>query len=648
MDKTAALNAFDELPCAVVTVDDDGVIQTVNTSLCEWLGAPAGQWLGQPVAALLPKAGALLCHTYVFPLLKLGRQVDEVSLELRHCQGERVGVLLSANRTVHDEVGRVHLVFARVHQRRHMEDQLLMAKKVADQSPSMLFHLRLNAAGEHEFTYVTDAVKPLFGVFATQALQSAQQVWGCVHPEDWPLLQLAMAESASALLPWRCEFRVRMDGQEFWREVHAVPTREPDQLVSWNGSMADITQRKLVESSLRDKASAEQSNRAKSEFLSRMSHELRTPLNGILGFSQLLQMSGNDNLRADQRTRIGYIETAGKTLLRLINEVLEISRIEAGHTQLDMGDVDLDAVIEGCFNLATPMADVRGVRLSMEGPTGLRAHADADRLGQVLLNLISNAIKYGPSGGCVRVCVHMADSQTVDLSVVDEGPGLSAQQQVQLFQPFNRLGAERTGTEGAGLGLVITRGLVQLMGGQLLVDSPPGQGACFTVRLHQSDARCERGSAGAAPDGTQPGHATVSDQSEQLVRRILYVEDNRVNAILMEAVFEDEPGLALQVVGSGEAAIEAVRQALPDVLLLDMQLPDMTGQALLALLRQEPGLAATPAIAVSASAMSEDIALAKAAGFDDYWTKPLNVTLVAPALRALTAQRAVTSGTMQV
>jgi signal transduction histidine kinase/ActR/RegA family two-component response regulator len=510
----------------------------------------------------------------------------------------------------------------------------------------MLFQLRQSSPAPARFAYVTDAIRPLFGLAPSLALHDPQTVWRMVHADDADRLMHDLDASRRTLQPWRGEYRVCLPEGEGWREVHAATQQEPDGTVCWSGHIADITERKHMEAGLRDKAAAERASQAKSEFMARMSHELRTPLNGILGFTRLLQMHEARNLRPDQHSKLGYIEDAGNTLLRLINEVLEISRIESGHTQVNMADISVGAVVQGALTLAEPLASARGVRLQLDGPQHVLAHADVHRLGQVLLNLLSNAIKYGPAHGvvCVRVSPR---AQGVQVAVQDEGPGLSPSQQAQLFQPFNRLGAECTGVEGVGLGLVITKGLVELMNASLHVDSVAGQGACFTVNLQP--ARAEPASPHAR---TQPGADGMPQAEPPLLaeplRRVLYVEDNPINVLLMQAVFEGDDGFVLDVVDTGEKANQAVRRSRPDALLLDMHLPDTDGAALLTRLRGEAGLVNVPAVAVSADAMPDDISRALAAGFNDYWTKPLDVTRVLPSLRALLQTRGVSGGTMAV
>jgi len=646
-------DAFDELPCGVAVLGDDGCVLSINRRLGQWLHREPQSLIGLNVGSLLTKASSLMYQTYVDPVLRMSGRADEVSISLKQADGECIDTLLNASRTEHEGVAVVRCVFIKLQERRRLEYQLLTAKRAADEAPGLLFQLRKSVAGPMVFSYANDALRPLFGVLPTQAQQSAEQVWQVVHPDDAQRVRQSLQDSADHMQSWRCEFRVCLPvdvGQApgpvghapAWREVHASPLREPDGTWLWNGYMADITERKQLEASLQDKSAAERANLAKSEFLSRMSHELRTPLNGILGFARLLQMHEAGNLRADQFSRLSHIEAAGNSLLHLINEMLEISRIESGHTEVRLGPVVLAQTLDHVMQLAEPLAAQRQVRLRAQGDVYLSVLADVQRLGQVLLNLISNAIKYGPAHGLVQV-IAQGDGPHVWLHVQDQGPGLSPEQQANLFQPFNRLGAERTQVEGVGLGLVISRGLVERMGGELVVHSQLGKGACFSVCLPLADGMAvaertadHKADNQAAPE-PEPEPKWAEPTPATSLLRVLYVEDNPVNALLMQSVFEGEPDFTLEVVDNGARALQAVGRDVPHVLLLDMHLPDTDGLRLLADMRQQLGPAMVPAIAVSADAMPDDIALARRAGFVDYWTKPLDVSAIVPALRKLLA-----------
>lgn len=647
-----------DLPCGALALFDDGRVAADNRAAREMLGAEPTGVIGRHIDELLPPASRLLYHTYLFPLLKLQGHVEEIALPWRRADGHAVDTLVNASRTV-DAQGRalVRCAIFRLREQRRLEDQLLNAKRAAEQVPGLLFHLRREPDGALRFHYASDALRTLFGVAPREAAASANHVLASIHPEDIQAVLSALQQSADRLEPWHLEYRVNLPAGVQWRETHATPQLDSDGGISWHGYTFDATERKAMEAVHRDKEAAERASRAKSEFLARVSHELRTPLNGILGFAQILLMDPRSTLDESQRRRALCIEAAGQTLLGLINEVLDIARIEAGGVRVDMGDVDVAAVALEAATLIEPMAARRGVVVQVDmGGLGrsVRARADPQRLSQVLINLLSNAIKYGPEGGMVRL-YGASDGPWSRLMVSDQGPGLSAQQQTQLFQPFNRLGAERTQTEGHGLGLVITRGLVELMGGRMLVNSTPGEGAVFGLLLRASGAAQADPLAGGARLRPLPEEDAAPDLPEA---RVLYVEDNPMNAELMVSLFALRPRYRLLVVETASRALTVARDFHPDLLLLDMQLPDMDGRQLLQQLRplvrpsmREPGpfgAADVPAVAVSADAVAEHVAQARAAGFADYWTKPLDVARVLPCLDGLLRGSVAAGGTMSV
>jgi PAS domain S-box-containing protein len=387
--------------------------------------------------------------------------------------------------------------------------------------------------------------------------------------------------------------------------------------------LEDVTGRKQAEAALLAAQAAERANAAKTEFLSRMSHELRTPLNAVLGFAQLLQMDATHPLQPEQRARVHHIENAGAHLLAMINDVLDLSRIESGGMTLAPETVALPALVQESLALIDTLAQSNEVLLRVEAPPATNGpehlHADHLRMRQVLVNLLSNAVKYNRRGGSVTVRWNRsADGATVAIQVSDTGHGLSAQQRKQLFEPFNRLGAERSGIEGTGIGLVVTQRLVQLMGGTLQVDSSPGVGSSFTVTLPAAPAARPDSAAGAA----QPGAAPAAPRA---LHTVLYAEDNPMNVELVREVLGLRADCRLVVARSGSDTILMARREPPDLLLLDMHLGDMTGLEVKAQLALDPAVASVPCIALSADAMPEPIAAAKRAGFKAYLTKPLEV-----------------------
>jgi PAS domain S-box-containing protein len=441
-----------------------------------------------------------------------------------------------------------------------------------------------------------------------------------IHPDDHAGVRAAFESAFARREAYTVEFRAATaDGGWAWIADQGIP-RFGD-LGAFEGFVSygwNITERKRAEVALiaaRDEA--ERANRAKSEFLSRMSHELRTPLNAILGFGQLLQRDPAEPLQAEQRRRVEQILRGGTHLLELINEVLDLARIEAGTLPLQLEPVDVDALIDECLRLMQPAARARQLRLTLRTAPGAAgtALADPTRLRQVLLNLLSNAIKYNREGGEVRLrCSHAGIG--LRLEVEDDGPGLDATRQQRLFQAFERLDAEGSGVEGAGIGLALSKSLVGLMQGRIGIDSAPGAGSCFWVELQCAGAAAQ---AGAAGETAQLPTAAARPL------RVLYIEDNAVNQLLMQGMLAHRPGLALDMAELPEQGLAMARAAPPDLVLLDIQLPGMSGYEVLQALRADARTHAVPVIAVSANAMADDLDQARRAGFDDYLTKPLDL-----------------------
>lgn len=386
----------------------------------------------------------------------------------------------------------------------------------------------------------------------------------------------------------------------------------------------DLTERKQAEIEAAARRAAEASSRAKSEFLSRMSHELRTPLNAVLGFSQLLQADAHNRLTPQQLTQLEHVRGAGWHLLALINDLLDVSRIEIGQLLVQAQAVELGPLLVEALNMAEPLAQPLGVSLAAPDPEQPPAWVLADpiRLRQVLINLLSNAVKYNRRGGSVQVQV-ARDAKAVLIDVIDSGVGMTPDQLAHLYEPFNRLGQERGGVQGTGIGLVLTRQLVRLMDGLMDVDSEVGRGTRVRVSLP-----AYRGAEpGDAPPFMPSIRATLDDATAHAaspVGMVLYIEDNPVNQLLVEQLLARWSGVRLVQAEDGANGIELARSLRPDLVLLDMQLPDIDGFAVLDALRADPTTRDLTVVALSASAMPESVAQARAHGVADYWTKPLD------------------------
>ena len=390
----------------------------------------------------------------------------------------------------------------------------------------------------------------------------------------------------------------------------------------------DNSVRKRVESELHEAmAAAEKANRAKTDFLSGMSHELRTPLNAILGFAQLME-SGSPLPTPSQKRNLDQILKAGWYLLELINEILDLALIESGKVTLSREPVSLAEVMLECRAMIEPQARKRDIGMTFpQFDVACFVKADRTRVKQVLINLLFNAIKYNKLGGAVAVESTPIPPDSIRISVRDTGAGLAPEQVAQLFQPFNRLGKEASAEEGTGIGLVVTKRLVELMGGAIGAESTVGVGSVFWVELSLTPAP-RLAVLESEPAG--PVHPQAPDVTP--LRTLLYVEDNPANLELVEQLIARRTDLRLLSAADGNLGIEFARAYRPEVILMDINLPGMSGIDAMKILRADPSTAHIPIIALSANAVPRDIAKGLEAGFLNYLTKPIKVNEFMDAL----------------
>ncbi len=382
---------------------------------------------------------------------------------------------------------------------------------------------------------------------------------------------------------------------------------------------AELARKYAEEALLKSKEELEQSSQAKSEFLARMSHELRTPMNSILGFAQLLSINSKEQLSENQKDCIDEIEKAGNHILSLINEVLDLSKIEAGQMTIVSVSVELFSLIKEITVLMEPLAKKYDVQLLNEcdlmKETPLTLFADQMRLKQVMLNLISNGIKYNRRGGTVRIFCTKEESGKIRIHVKDTGKGIIANKLEKLYEPFDRLGEESSEVEGSGIGLVITKKLVELMNGQMLVESELGVGSCFSIELPVGNRK--------EPD--EQKQVIESDRPENANPTVLYIEDNPANLALVKRILLLRDKVQLLTAPEARLGLELARAHKPNLILMDINLPGMNGIEALKRLKTFEETKNIPAIAISAYITQDDIDKAMSAGFLKYLTKPIKV-----------------------
>lgn len=472
------------------------------------------------------------------------------------------------------------------------------------------------------------AVGNLLGVPRSALVQ--RHFVGFVEPSDQNAFRNLRVRLLDTGEPQSCELRMAVpSGAVRWVQLSASVAQDREGVRALRVVLVDATAQRQAEAAEAALRLAEQTGRMRHEFLSRVSHEFRTPLNAILGFSSLLQIGEGSMPPWRAHGYVQHIHDAGKHLLHLVEDVLDISRSTSGVLTLTPVDMDVLAALRNAVLAVEADARARTVEISIAEPIEMEmtatVRADPTRLRQVLLNLLSNAVKYNRPGGHLRIRV-LRHGNGWRLCFADDGIGMTPAQLAALFQPFNRLGREAEGIQGTGLGLVIARDLVQAMGGDLTVRSEPGAGSEFLVDLPAGLA------VPRAAEGAVPGALQVR---ADITGRVLCVEDDGAARALIASILELRPGLALELVANGKGGIEAARRAWPDLLILDQRLPDMAGLDALKVLRQSHADRTLRCLVVSAEAMPADIERARSAGADDYLTKPIDAVGLLSRIDAL-------------
>lgn len=623
---------------AIMSKSLDGIVTSWNPGAQAMFGYRADEIVGCHIGMLFPPARLDEEETILGRIRDGERLVQFESVRL-HKDGMAIDVSVTIS-PIHDENGKIigaSKVARNVSDRRRSDNALRESvsrfeKAIESLQEGVVLH---NQDGKIDFC--NSSMERILGLTAAQlkGLSATDAQWNIIHDdgsdfaqEDHPAtvsLSQGIAQHGTVMGIHK------PSGELTWISVNSVPLGPSEKPTGVIVTAVDITDRRQFEHVLssnneelyRAKAVAEKANLAKSEFLSRMSHELRSPLNAVLGFAQLIE-SGTPQPSASQMRSIHQILQAGWYLLDMINEILDLSRIESGTVTMSQESVSLSEVLQDCLSMIEPQAQQRGLKMTFPW-FGQNHHvlADRTRLKQVLLNLLSNAIKYNQAGGSVVVQCVATGNDRLRLSVSNTGAGLTPEQVDQLFQPFNRLGREGGTEQGTGIGLVVTKKMVELMGGAIGAESSVGVGSVFWVEFLVMKAPEPTGIESDPIEQNLPAQDVT--RAPPPPRTLLCVEDNPANLLLIEELIGRRRDLKLLTAIDAELGIKMARAYRPDIILMDINLSGMDGFDALRVLRVAPATAHIPVMALSASATARDIVRGLDAGFFRYLTKPIHV-----------------------
>jgi PAS domain S-box-containing protein len=609
---------FNNVLEGIVTIDSDGNIESVNDATLEIFGYSREELIGQNVNMLMASPYREQHDEYIRRYQRTGQA--RIIGTGREVTGMRKnGEVFSLDLEVTEARFNGHVIYTGIlrdiSERKATEVITGRLGRILDESNNEIFVFDTNTL---RFIQVNRGARENIG-YTMEELRH-------MTPLDIkPYMELQAFEDILAPLrsgkQQQVQFETthrRKDGTEYPVEIRlqAFFNETPAQFVALS---TDISERKQQQQALMEaKALAESANQAKTDFLSRMSHELRTPLNAILGFSQLMEID-TSNLSEQQRDHIAQIMKAGWHLLDLINDILDLSRIEQGRLQVSMEPVEVRQVALECITLVDKQAAEQHITIDNRLPEGKYVYADRVRLKQILLNLMSNAVKYNRNNGSVTLSLSERPDHQVRIDITDTGIGIPHDVQHRLFNAFDRL--DVSGVEGVGIGLVISRRMAELMNGSLGFSSEAGRGSTFWCQLPLSDAVTASSPARKAELPEQP-------VSGQQACKLLYVEDNPANLELVRKIIQQHSQIRFLSADTGEAGLQIARREQPDIILLDINLPGMSGFDVLRRLQQDDATRHVPVVALSAHAMPEERHQATLAGFWAYLTKPVDVNLL--------------------
>ena len=609
----------------VIVIDSRGIIQELNPTAEAIFGYAASELLNANVSALMPEPHRSAHDGYLQRYLETGEnRIIGIGREVTGLRrdGTTFPMELAVSEMAIDGQRMFTGIVRDISQRKSMGNDLAQQKErlgLATAAAELGIWDYYVPTGRLEWD---EGMFRIYGI-REEAFDHAYGTWVQALTAD--TREQALADIQTGMQseePYESEFRIRRADDGAIRTIKAVAQAQRDaegHVERVVGINEDITERKELEWAMQEaRDQAERANQAKSEFLSSMSHELRTPMNAIIGFAQL--MAYDDDLPEDHADNVHEILKAGRHLLELINEVLDLAKVESGRIELSLEPVEVAGVMDDVLPLVQTMAQKGGIAISCDELAQASVRADRTRLKQVLLNLVTNAIKYNSQPGQVRIHAEPHADGWLRIGVTDTGPGIPPERIEELFEPFNRLEAEGSATEGTGVGLSFSQRVVELMGGELTVASQVDVGSTFWVALPEETLQ-------PLADQTreEASHAESLQAPATEEHTVLYIEDNPANLKLVNQILAQEPGVHLISAHDAEIGIDLALNNQPQLILLDINLPGMDGYEILEIFQQDDTLSQVPIVAITANAMPHDVERGKRAGFADYLTKPLDV-----------------------